>query len=205
MTNNKYQPADLKNNKIDFAVKNRSLRLVLNLALVLISSLLIAVSAQISVPMYPVPVTLQTLAILLVAASLSPLMAVAAVAAYLLEGASGLPFFAGGIGGTAKLMGPTAGYLQAFILMALVASVTVRYSRDFSKWNRVLVYFIGFIVAQSVCLALGTVWLAHFMNLPLEKAAAVGAAPFIIGELLKAGLAATIVALLPQKWHNIQF
>ena len=78
-------------------------------ALVLAGSVLIAISAQISVPMFPVPMTLQTLAVILVGLTLGARMGAASVLAYLAEGAAGLPVFANGGAGAVHLMGPTAG------------------------------------------------------------------------------------------------
>ncbi|WP_270938917.1 biotin transporter BioY, partial [Falsiroseomonas oryzae] len=79
--------------------------------LVLLGSWLLAASAQVTVPMWPVPATLQSMVVLLLGAAGGPGLGVAAVAAYLAQGAAGLPFFAGGAAGPAVLAGPTAGYL----------------------------------------------------------------------------------------------
>jgi biotin transport system substrate-specific component len=88
----------------------------------LLGSWLIAASAQISLPMWPVPATLQTLAVLLVGALGGPAVGVAAVGAYLAQGAAGLPFFAGGAAGPAVFLGPTAGFLLGFVAAAWIAA-----------------------------------------------------------------------------------
>ena len=85
-------------------------------ALVVFGSLLLAVSAQFKIPLYPVPVTGQTLVVLLIGMTYGPRLGGITMAAYLFEGALGLPVFAGGAAGAAVLMGPTGGYLFGFLL-----------------------------------------------------------------------------------------
>ena len=92
--------------------------------LVLGGSLFIALAAQVSVPFFPVPLTLSTLAVLLVGLTLGSRLGAAAVLAYLAEGAMGLPVFAGGMNGVA-LVGPTAGFLYGFVGMAWLAGLAV--------------------------------------------------------------------------------
>ena len=85
-------------------------------ALVVFGSLLLAVSAQFKIPLYPVPVTGQTLLVLLIGMTYGPRLGGITMAAYLFEGAIGLPVFAGGAAGMAVLFGPTGGYLFGFLL-----------------------------------------------------------------------------------------
>jgi len=92
--------------------------------LVLGGSLFIALAAQVSVPFFPVPLTLSTLAVLLVGLTLGARLGAAAVLAYLAEGAMGLPVFAGGMS-TASLVGPTAGFLYGYVGMAWLAGLAV--------------------------------------------------------------------------------
>ncbi|MFV0408204.1 MAG: biotin transporter BioY, partial [Paracoccus sp. (in: a-proteobacteria)] len=89
-----------------------------NVLMVLAGSALIALSAQVSVPMFPVPMTLQTLAIGLVGLTYGSRLGAATVLAYLAEGAVGLPVFASGHAGAAWLVGPTSGFLWGFVGMA---------------------------------------------------------------------------------------
>src|ERR1043165_5764123 len=93
---------------------------VRQVGLVIGFSLLTALSAQIVIPIGPVPITGQTFAVLLAGALLGSRLGAMAMIAYLLEGASGLPFFAGGLGGVAHLMGQTGGYLIAFPAAAFI-------------------------------------------------------------------------------------
>ena len=89
-------------------------------ALVVLGSLLLAVSAQFKIPLYPVPVTGQTLVVLLIGMTYGPRLGGITMAAYLFEGAVGLPVFAGGAAGMAVLFGPTGGYLFGFLLVTIM-------------------------------------------------------------------------------------
>lgn len=166
------------------------------LVLVLAGSALIALAAQVRIPLpfSPVPITGQTFAVLLVAAALGRL-GVGSVVAYLAEGAIGLPVFAGGGAGVTTIVGPTGGYLIGFALAAaLVGSAAER------GWDRHLVtalaaMFIG-EVAIYVC---GLAWLARFV--PSEQLLGAGLIPFIPGDLLKMVLAALA---LPSAWRLVR-
>src|SRR5947209_2679819 len=94
--------------------------IVRQVGLVIGFSLLTALSAQIVIPIGPVPITGQTFAVLLTGALLGSRLGAMAMIAYLIEGASGLPFFAGGMAGLAHLLGPTGGYLIAFPAAAFI-------------------------------------------------------------------------------------
>ena len=109
--------------------------LVSKALLVLGGSALIAVAAQVQVPMIPVPMTLQTLAVLLVGLSLGARMGAATLIAYLAEGAAGLPVFAGGANGVA-LAGPTAGFLFGFVGMAWIAGLAASVVSSRQCWWR---------------------------------------------------------------------
>lgn len=116
------------------------------------------------------------------------------VLAYLLEGAAGLPVFAGGTAGLAKFIGPTGGYLVGF----LVAAYLVGYLAD-KGWDR---KYLSSIMAMSlgtvVILIFGLSWLAYFV--PATALMATGLYPFVPGALVKIGLAAV---LLPSVWKFI--
>jgi biotin transport system substrate-specific component len=128
---------------------------VWHLGLVLGASWAIALSAQITVPMVPVPMTMQTFAILLVAALGGRALGVQAVAAYLAQGAAGLPVFAGGAGGAAHLVGPTGGYLAGFLAAAwIVGTLSDR------GWSRGLVRpTLAVLAGHAAIFALGLAWL----------------------------------------------
>ncbi len=163
-----------------------------NLFLVLGASMLIAVSAQIAIPVpfSPVPMTLQPLAILLVGAVLGSTRGAAAVVAYLLEGAAGLPVFAGGHAGLVWVVaGATAGYLLAFPLAAWIVGKLSEHGWSSSVTGTVLMMLIGLLTIHLG----GWAWLASVAHLGAEKAFLIGSAPFLMGDVVKIGIAAAIL------------
>jgi biotin transport system substrate-specific component len=160
-------------------------------ALVLGGSLLIALCAQISVPLFPVPITAQTFAVLLVGASLGARRGALSVALYLAEGLAGLPVFAGGELGPSVLFGPRGGYLLGFIPGAFVVGMLAERGLDRS-WKTALPVFLA---GEAMIFAVGLAWLSALIG--REQAIAVGLLPFIPGELIKIALAALA---LPAAW-----
>lgn len=160
--------------------------------LVLAGTMFLAASAWIEVPMVPVPMTMQTFAVVLVGAVYGWRMGGATVAAYLAEGAVGLPVFAGGAAGAAHLVGPTGGYLFAFV--AVAAAVGWCAERGLAR-NAVSAFAV-MLAGHLAILALGVSWLATLTGMGLEQALAVGATPFLFGMVLKSGLAAACLRLL---------
>ena len=142
------------------------------------AALLIAVGAQVEVPMLPVPMTLQSLALVVVAGRLGLRRGVAAVGLYLVLGAIGLPVFAGGAGGWSHLVGKTAGYLVGFIACAAWVGWRLEAGNP-SFWRRSGEMMIGHVIVLS----LGALWLASHIG--LERAVTVGAAPFLLGAVVK--------------------
>ncbi len=154
--------------------------------LALLGSWLLAASAQVSVPMWPVPATLQSLVVLLLGALGGPALGLASVAAYLAQGAAGLPFFANGTGGPAVLVGPTAGYLLGFAMAAWVAGL----ARGRGAWTQAGV-LLG---AHLVLFVPGVAWLATFLG--LERAVQMGFVVFLPGTLVKTALAFALLKAL---------
>jgi biotin transport system substrate-specific component len=181
--------------------------LVLRTALVLAGIGVLTVGAWISVPFYPVPLTMQTLAVLLVGGLLGPRLGVSAVAGYLAVGMMGAPVFHNGLGGLALLAGPTGGYLVGFLPAALIMGLAVRWARGTTRaqlgagarWSAParewVVLAAGAVLAGVAIYALGVPWLALFTGGSLRHAAAVGAVPFILGDLLKTAVAIGAVRL----------
>ncbi|MFW5744463.1 MAG: biotin transporter BioY [Spirochaetota bacterium] len=177
-----------------------------DLLLAVLGGLAIGVLAQISVPMWPVPVTGQTLGVLAVAAALGPRRGTFAVLAYLAQGAAGMPVFAGGTAGPAVLVGPTGGYLVGFVPAALLVGAwfehrsTARrtpatpagvhvpaYARAYATADALLT--AGVLAAATlVVYASGTVWLSRFVG--WDRVVALGIAPFLVGDALKIALVA---------------
>lgn len=169
-----------------------SYRRAKQIGLVVAGTLVLALSSYITVPMIPVPITMQTLAVVLVGAFYGWRLGGITIAAWLLEGALGLPVFAGGTGSLAVFMGPTAGYLLSFPLVGALAGWLVERGWDGS---RPILAFWAMMLAQTVCLLLGAAWLAVLIG--LENAFMTGVLPFIPGEIVKAALAAATLA----SWH----
>ena len=164
-----------------------------DLGLVLLGSLFIAASAQVALPLpfSPVPVTGQTFAVLVVGAALGRVRGVAAVAAYLAEGASGLPVFAGGAAGPAVLLGPTGGYLLGFLPGAWLCGALAE-----RGWDRRVGGTIAAMLLGNVAIfAFGLPWLARVVG--ASNALTLGFWPFLPGDVVKIGLAA---AALPLAW-----
>lgn len=154
------------------------------LALALLGSAILAASAQVSVPMWPVPATLQSLAVLLLGALGGSRLGAASVALYLAEGAVlGLPVFAGGSAGIAALTGPTAGYLLGFLPAAWIAGHAAG-----GGWLRA---GAALLAAHLVLFVPGVAWLSGFVG--AERALWAGFAVFVPGTLVKTALALAAV------------
>ncbi len=167
--------------------------LVYELGLIIGGSLLIAVCAQIAIG-YPVPITGQTFAVLMIAALLGSLRGTACLLAYLAEGAVGLPVFAQGKAGLVAFAGPTGGYLVGFVVAAFVVGLLAERGWDRKFRTTVLAMVIGNVIIY----AFGLTWLSLLVG--AKSALAGGLYPFIPGDMLKIVLAA---ALLPSTWRLV--
>jgi biotin transport system substrate-specific component len=170
--------------------------LLRKLLLVVAGSLLLAASARIQVPFWPVPMTMQPYVVLVLGMALGRTLGPAAVALYLVEGALGLPVFAGtpekGIG-LAYMAGPTGGYLAGFLAAALITGELSARGLDRRPLTALLTATAGMVAIYT----LGLAWLATLVG-SLERAFALGAAPFLAGDVLKILLA---TATLPLAWR----
>ncbi len=157
-----------------------------NTLLVLGASLVTGLAAQVAIPLpfTPVPVTGQTFAVLLCGAALGARRGFLAQAAYLAQGAMGLPVFAGGAAGAQVFLGPTAGYLVAFPLAAALTGWLAE-----RAWDRRFLTMAGvMLLGSTVIFALGAAGLARF--LPASQVFAAGVLPFLPGDVIKTSLAA---------------
>jgi biotin transport system substrate-specific component len=173
----------------------RELALTYDAALILGGSLIVALSAQLTVrlPFSPVPITGQTLAVLLVGALLGSRRGAMSLAAYWLQGTAGLPVFAGGGSGPAYALGPTGGYLVGFVAAAFVTGWLAE-----RGWDRHLITAALAMAAGSLAIyACGVTWLSAYVG---ERALALGLLPFLAGDMFKIALA---TALLPAGWKWI--
>jgi biotin transport system substrate-specific component len=157
--------------------------------LVALGTALLALSAKINLPLPYVPMTLQTLVVLMIGAAYGWRLGSATVIAYLAEGAIGLPVFAGPVGGLAPLLGPTAGYLAGFVAAAFITGWLSE-----RGWDRsVPRLFVAMGLGHIVILAAGFAWLAFGMKLGVEKAWLVGIVPFVAASVIKNALGAAFV------------
>jgi biotin transporter BioY len=160
--------------------------------LVIGGSLFITLCAQFTIHIGPVPITGQTLAVLVTGVLLGSRRGSLSVLAYLAEGIVGLPVFApGGPLGLARLLGPTGGYLLGFVAAAYVTGLLAE-----KGWDRkVTTTLLAMLIGNVAIYAFGLPWLSLFAG--IENALPLGLYPFVIGDILKAFLAA---ALLPAGW-----
>jgi len=157
---------------------------------ILLGSLFLAICSWISVPMVPVPVTMQTFGFLVLGAMCGWRLALSASIVYLVEGAIGLPVFAGGAAGAHHLLGPTGGYLISFPLAAAFTGCLAE-----KGWTVGLLRSLGvMLLGHGFILTIGTATLAT--KIGTDHALAVGFAPFLLGSILKSALASSIIAVV---------
>ena len=155
-------------------------KLTKNLLIVLMGSILLAISSKIKIPFYPVPMTMQTLVVLVIGIGFGWKLGVATISLYLFEGIIGLPVFSGtpekGVG-LIYFTGPTMGYLIGFL-------VTVFLAGKFIYNNNLIINFLKLIFATSFIYILGMLWLGGLIGWekPIFK---LGAQPFLLAELFK--------------------
>jgi len=162
--------------------------------LVVAGTLLLALSAKVQVPFWPVPMTMQTFVVLLLGIAYGPRLGVITGALYLMEGALGLPVFAKGAG-VAYLMGPTGGYLFGFVLaMGVCGRLADR------GWSRTAMSMLAvMLIGEILIFAPGVLWLG--VAIGMDKAVTFGLTPFIAAEVFKMALAAVTVPLV---WRAVR-
>lgn len=154
----------------------------------------LAASSRLAIPMVPVPITMQTLAVTLIGALYGWRLAVFTVVTWLILAALGLPLLSDGAGGLGPFTGATAGYLFAFPLAAaLVGALTAR-GWDGTRPARA---FAVLLMGNGLCLALGAAWLAS--RIGPAAALEAGVIPFLPGAAIKSGLGALILAGLARR------
>jgi biotin transport system substrate-specific component len=173
------------------AALHASVRLLLSVLLwVCISTL--ASQAAFYLPGNPVPLTLQTAAVLACGLLCSPRVALASMLSYVGLGLAGAPVFAGFAGGPAVAVSASAGYLAAFVIAAPLMSLLARRS-DGRVRGALPVFFAG-LVCHALILAIGTAGLKGRLALPWEAAFAIGAVPFVVGSVIKSAMVAAVPA-----------
>ena len=171
-------------------------------AIVVTATGLMALAAHISLPLpfSPVPLTLQTFAVLLIGMALGPVLGFSTMVLYLAEGAAGLPVFSPhGPGGIAQLLGPTAGFLFSYPLAAAAAGYLAHHLVAFrSLFVRSLA---AGILASPIFFAMGAMWLSAITHLSSAATWHVAIAPFLPSEIIKAIAAATLFSSI-RRWKQ---
>ena len=173
----------------------RALKMLGYAVMVLAGSGLVAISAQISVPLYPVPVTAQTLVVLMIGMAFGPRLGAATLMAYLVEGAIGIPVFANGGAGLATLAGPTGGYLVGFLFAATLTG----WLAENGMGRGMISTAIAMIAGMAVIYLCGVSWLAGFVGFGV--AVTKGLLPFLYGDAVKIVVA---VVAMPLAWSGVR-
>jgi biotin transport system substrate-specific component len=161
-----------------------------DLALIVAGTALTALLAQVVIPLHPVPITGQTLAVLL-GGTLGSLRGALSMVLYAVVGAVGLPVFSAATSGTGVLFGATGGYIVGFIFAAALTGYLAE-----RRWDRrILGGMAAYLVGSLVPFAIGLPWLAITLGLSLEQTLAAGLYPFVLGGVIKAAIAAGAIRL----------
>lgn len=170
--------------------------LPMDIALIAAGAGLTAIAAQVAIPLWPVPVTGQTLAVLLVGSTLGALRGTLSMVLYAILGIVGVPVFSDATHGLSIIMGPTGGYIIGFIFAAALTGWLAQRAWD----HRIVGAILSFLAGTVVTFLIGLPWLAVSLHLNLEQTLQFGLYPFIIGGFVKAFLAAGIIRLA---WRQI--
>ncbi len=178
------------------AERSRARSVALDVVLVLAGALLTGVLAQIAIPLWPVPITGQTLAVLLVGSSLGAVRGALSMVAYAALGVVGLPVFSEASSGFGVIAGASGGYIVGFVFSAALVGWIAQRAGD----RRFLGAILSFVGGTVVTFAFGLVWLAAVLGTDLPTTLEYGLYPFIVGGAVKALLAA---GLIPLAWAGV--
>ncbi len=170
------------------------------ITLIAMFTAVLSILSLVSIPIGPVPITLQVFAVLLIAALLGPYYGALTCLLYLLIGAIGVPVFAGETSGIPVLFGPTGGYLFAFPLAAFLGGLACKTKAASMKWDLIRIA-VCMVVSIAVIYVIGVLWLTEYLHLSLYQGILFGALPFIPVDLVKAVVAASISWQL--RWRGI--
>ena len=179
---------------MEFVKNIKNTKIIKFLFIALMGSIVLAISSKIKIPFYPVPMTMQTLVVLMIGAGFGWKLGLATVSLYLFEGIIGLPVFSGtpekGIG-LIYFTGPTMGYLVGFLPAVFFAGLLKVYYK-YNLIYRLILNFILYTFSVSFIYLFGLIWLTNFV--PVEKIWIVGAEPFLLAELFKISILTVFVA-----------
>ena len=182
------------------SVKNlKHIKILKYFFVILVSSTLLAISAKLKIPFYPVPMTMQTFIVLLIGVCFGWKLGGTIITFYLLEGIIGLPVFSGtpekGLG-IVYFVGPTMGYLLGFVFAAMLSGIF--------KFNKnIILNFLKLVLSVSIIYILGIVWLGSLIgwDKPIIN---LGVTPFLLAELFKISLLTVIITLFSDKLSNFK-
>ena len=182
------------------SVKNlKHIKILKYFFVILVSSTLLAISAKLKIPFYPVPMTMQTFIVLLIGVCFGWKLGGTIITFYLLEGIIGLPVFSGtpekGLG-IVYFVGPTMGYLLGFVFAAMLSGIF--------KFNKNIIFnFLKLVLSVSIIYILGIVWLGSLIgwDKPIIN---LGVTPFLLAELFKISLLTVIITLFSDKLSNFK-
>ncbi|MBL0849341.1 MAG: biotin transporter BioY [Candidatus Liberibacter ctenarytainae] len=165
--------------------------LTVKIVAIILGTCFLTLSSYVVVPMIPIPMTMQTLAVTLVGALYGWRLGGITIVAWLIEGALGLPVFNGGSGGIHRFVSPTAGYLISFPFAGMLMGWLAE-----KGWNgsRILLAFIGMLISTSICFLFGAIWLSSIIG--YQQAIALGVMPFLAGDIVKCALGALTLRIL---------
>ena len=189
-------------------VKNlKQSKLIRNVFIILMGSIILAISSKLKIPFYPVPMTMQTLVVLLIGILFGWKLGIATISLYLFEGIIGLPVFAGtpekGLG-LVYFTGPTMGYLLGFI-PAVFFSGFLRVNFKYNLVIRFILNFLVFTFSVSFIYIFGLIWLFKFV--PIEQLLALGVLPFLPAEILKISILSIFLTILNKdilSWRSLR-
>ena len=178
-------------------IRRSSVRALYDVGSIIVGAAMVALSARVALPLpfTPVPITGQTLAVLVIAAALGSKRGALSVLLYLTWGALSVPLFAGGVAGVARLVGPTGGYLVGMLAAAWIVGRLME-----AGWGRRTRTAIAAMALGTVAIyTLGLVWLSRFV--PVTSLLNCGLYPFVLGDLCKILIGGLSVPLLA-RWHG---
>ena len=178
---------------MEFTKSFKHAQIIKFLFIALMGSVVLAISSKIKIPFYPVPMTMQTLIVLMIGIGFGWKLGIATISLYLFEGIIGLPVFSGtpekGIG-LIYFTGPTMGYLIGFLPAVFFAGL-LKVNYKYNLIRRFILNFILYAFSVSFIYLFGLIWLINFV--PVEKVWMVGAVPFLLAEFLKVSILTVFV------------
>ena len=178
---------------MEFVKSFKQTKILKYIFIALIGSIILAISSKVKIPFYPVPMTMQTLVVLMIGVGFGWKLGLATVSLYLFEGIIGLPVFSGtpekGIG-LIYFTGPTMGYLIGFLPAVFFAGL-LKINYKYNLIHRFVLNFILYTFSVSFIYLFGLIWLTNFV--PVEKIWIVGAMPFLLAELFKISILTVFV------------